>query len=136
MFVLAALLAIYLLIDFFERIDDFIEAHNSFGLAAEYFLFKTPLILEQLIPIIILLGGIIVLGLLNHNGEILALKGAGIHTFRITVPITVSALVFSILTLAFAEWIVPPTTAHTNTIFYEEVRRERPRGILRGNRVD
>jgi lipopolysaccharide export system permease protein len=132
--VMAGLLTIYLLIDFFERIDDFIEARKSFGLAAKYFLLKTPLIIEQLIPIIILLGGIIVLGLLNHQGEILALKAVGIHTFRITIPITVSAIVFSLMTLAFAEWIVPPTTAHTNKIFYEQVRQEKPKGIFRKNR--
>jgi len=132
--VLAALVTIYLLIDFFERIDNFIEAQKSFGLAAKYFLLKTPLIIEQLIPIIILLGGIIVLGLLNHHGEILALKAVGIHTFRITVPITVTAIAFSLLTLAFAEWIVPPATAHTNKILYEEVRQETPGGILRENR--
>ncbi|MBW2467093.1 MAG: LptF/LptG family permease, partial [Deltaproteobacteria bacterium] len=133
-FVLAALVTIYLLIDFFERIDDFIEAKKGFGLAAKYFFLKTPLIVEQLIPVIILLGGIIVLGLLNHHGEILALKAVGIHTFRITVPITVTAIVFSLLTLAFAEWIVPPATAHTNKIFYEQVRQEKPRGILKKNR--
>ncbi len=132
--VLAALVTIYLLIDFFERIDDFIEARKSFGLAAKYFLLKTPLIIEQLIPIIILLGGIIVLGLLNHQGEILALKAVGIHTFRITIPITVTAIVFSLLALAFAEWIVPPTTAQTNKIFYEQVRQEKPKGIFRENR--
>ena len=132
--VLAVLVTIYLLIDFFERIDDFIEARNSLGLAAKYFLLKTPLIIEQLIPIIILLGGIIVLGILNHQGEILALKAVGIHTFRITIPITVTAVIFSLMTLAFAEWIVPPTTVHTNKIFYEQVRQEKPKGILRENR--
>ena len=132
--VLAALVTIYLLVDFFERIDTFIEARKSLGLAAKYFLFKTPLIIEQLVPIIILLGGIIVLGLLNHHGEILALKAVGIHTFRITIPITVTAVVFSLMTLAFAEWIVPPTTAYTNKILYEQVRQEKPRGLIRGNR--
>ena len=134
LFVLAALLTIYLLIDFFERIDDFVERGKSLGLAAKYFVLKIPLIIEQLSPIIILLGGIIVLGLLNHNGEILALKAVGINTFRITFPITGTAVVFTLLTLAFAEWIVPPTTANTNTIFYEEVRQEKPRGILRKSR--
>lgn len=132
--VLAALLTIYLLIDFFERIDDFVERGKSLGLAAKYFVFKIPLIIEQLTPIIILLGGIIVLGLLNHHGEILALKAVGIHTFRITFPITATAVVCTLLTLAFAEWIVPPTTANTNAIFYEEVRQEKPKGILRKNR--
>ena len=132
--VMASLVTIYILIDFFERIDDFVEARKSLGLAAKYFLLKIPLIIEQLMPIIILLGGVIVLGLLNHNGEILALKAVGINTFRITVPITATAVVFSVLALALAEWIVPPTTANTNKIFYEQVRQEKPKGILRGNR--
>jgi lipopolysaccharide export system permease protein len=132
--VLAALVTIYILIDFFERIDDFVEARKSLALAAKYFLLKIPLIIEQLMPIIILLGGIIVLGRLNHNGEILALKGVGISTFRITIPITATAVVFSLAALGLAEWIVPPTTTNTNKIFYEQVRQEKPRGLLRGNR--
>jgi lipopolysaccharide export system permease protein len=134
MLVMAALVTIYLLIDFFERIDDFVEHQKSFALAAQYFILKIPLIIEQLTPIIILLGGIIVLGLLNHRGEILALKAVGIHTFRITFPITATAVVFTLLTLVLAEWIVPPTTAGTNAIFYEQVRGEKPKGILRNNR--
>ena len=132
--VLAALLTIYLLIDFFERIDDFVERGKSLGLAAKYFMLKIPLILEQLTPVIIVLGGIIVLGLLNHHGEILALKAVGVPTFRITFPITGTALAFTLLALAFSEWVVPPTTVSTNAIFYEQVRQEKPKGILRKNR--
>lgn len=132
--VLTALVSIYVLIDFFERIDDFVENQQTISLAAKYFLFKIPMIIEQLTPVIILLGGIIVLGLLNHHGEILALKAVGIHTFRITVPITAVAVLFSLLTLALAEWIVPPTTASTNEIFIVQVRQEKPRGIFRKNR--
>jgi len=132
--VMAALVTVYLLIDFFERIDDFIENQKSLALAAKYFALKIPLIVEQLTPIIILLGGIIVLGLLNHRGEILALKAVGIHTFRITFPITVTAVIFTLLTLGFSEWIVPPTTASTNAILYEQVRGEKPKGIVRNNR--
>ncbi len=133
--VLASLVTIYLLIDFFERIDDFVERDKSLGLAAKYFMLKIPLIIEQMSPIIILLGGIIVLGILNHHGEILALKAVGIHTFRITIPIIATAVVFTLLTLAFAEWIVSPTTASTNAIFIEQVRQEKPKGILRKNRL-
>lgn len=132
--VMVALVTVYLLIDFFERIDDFVENQKSLALAAKYFSLKVPLIIEQLSPIIILLGGIIVLGLLNHRGEILALKAVGIHTFRITFPITATAIVFTLLTLGLSEWIVPPTTASTDTILYEQVRNEKPKGIVRNNR--
>jgi lipopolysaccharide export system permease protein len=132
--VAAALVTVYLLVDFFELIDDFLEHGKGLGLAAKYFILKTPLIVEQLSPVIILLGGIIVLGLLNHRGEILALKAVGIHTFRITFPITGTALVFTLLILAFAEFIVPPTTAATNVIRYEQLENKATGGILRGNR--
>lgn len=134
MLVMTALVFIYVLIDFFERVDDFVEHQKSLGLAVKYLILKIPLIIEQLTPIIILLGGIIVLGLINHHGEILALKAAGIHTFRITFPITGTAVVFTLLILGFAQWVVPPTTASTNTILYEQVRQDRPKGILRKNR--
>lgn len=130
----AVLLTIYLLVDFFERIDDFVENDKPLSLALKYFLFKIPLIIEQMSPIIVLLGGIIVLGILNHHGEILALKAVGVHTFRITFAITGTAIVFTLFILALSQWIVPPTTANTNAIFYEQVRQEKPRGILRKNR--
>lgn len=132
--VAAALVTVYLLVDFFERIDNFLEHGGNLGLASKYFILKVPLIVEQLSPVIILLGGIIVLGLLNHRGEILALKAVGIHTFRITFPITGTALVFTLLILAFAEFIVPPTTTATNVIRYEQLEDAATAGILRGNR--
>ncbi|MGW8161316.1 MAG: LptF/LptG family permease [Desulfobulbales bacterium] len=132
--VMVALVIIYLLIDFFERMDDFVEHQKSLGLAAKYFMLKIPLIIEQLTPVIILLGGIIVLGLLNHNGEILAFKAVGIQTFRITVPITGAAVIFTLMILALAQWIVPATTANTNAILFVDVWHEKPRGILRKNR--
>ena len=132
--VLTALVAIYLLIDFFERIDDFIQAQKPFSLAVKYFLLKIPLIIEQLIPITVLLGGVIALGLINHYGELIAIKAAGTSTFRITVPIMAAAVFFTLLTTSVSEWLVPPTTTITNKIMYEQVRRKKPNGILRNNR--
>jgi lipopolysaccharide export system permease protein len=132
--VLTALLAIYLLVDFFERIDDFMQAGKPLSLAIKYLLLKIPLIIEQLSPITILLGGIIALGLINHHGELIAIKAAGTSTFRITVPIMVAAVFFTFLILVVGEWLVPPTTAITNKIMYEQVRQKKAKGILRNNR--
>jgi lipopolysaccharide export system permease protein len=132
--VLTALMAIYLLVDFFERIDDFMQAGEPLSLAMKYFLLKIPLIVEQLTPITILLGGVIALGIINHHGELIAIKAAGTSTFRITVPIMAAAVSFTMLTVAVGEWLVPPTTAITNKIMYEQVRQKNAKGILRNNR--
>ncbi|MBW1790790.1 MAG: LptF/LptG family permease, partial [Deltaproteobacteria bacterium] len=85
--VLGSLVAVYLLVDFFERIDDFIEAEKSIGLAALYFLLKIPFILDQLLPVCILLAGIITIGLLYRSRELMSLHAGGINIFRVSFPI-------------------------------------------------
>lgn len=131
---LTAFTAIYILVDFFERIDEFIQAGKPMSLAARYFFLKIPFMVDQIIPVSILLAGVITLGLLNHNGELLALKAGGIYMSRVTIPIVIGASLFTLLALVNSEWFLPPTLADTNRILYEEVRGERPRGIARNNR--
>ncbi|MCL1979643.1 MAG: LptF/LptG family permease, partial [Proteobacteria bacterium] len=48
--ILASFISIYLLIDFFEKIDDFIEKGKSFGLIAKFFLLNIPFIIDMMSP--------------------------------------------------------------------------------------
>jgi len=134
LFVLTTLLVMFLINHFFEVIDDFMRAGLSLSMTAEYFLLKTPQMIEELTPIAILLSGIITFGLINHHGGVLVLRSAGIHTVRITIPLIATAVIFSVGTLALAEWIVPPTTAKTDQILFEKVKKEKPKGIERNGR--
>ena len=125
------LLAIYLLVDIFERLDNFIEAKKPLSLALKYFILKIPAIAEQLMPVCILLGGVITLGLLNHHYELIALKAGGINILRITAPLIGGGLLFTLLIMAGGQWLLPITNATVNRIWYEEVRDQTPKGIYR-----
>src|SRR5665648_1113377 len=72
--VAAGFVAIYILIDFFERIDNFMSAGKPMSLVFKFYLLKIPFILDQLGPVLILLSGVITIGLLNHQHELTALK--------------------------------------------------------------
>jgi lipopolysaccharide export system permease protein len=133
--VLGGLLAIYLLVDFFERVDNFMEAKKGIGLAVKYLLLKVPFIYEQMIPVSVLLAGIITLGVLNHHHEFMALKASGIPATRIIRPLFVASLLFIVLTLGISQWVLPPTLAATNRIWYEEVNSQTPKGIERNGRI-
>jgi len=133
--VLASLVSIYLLVNFFERLDNFLEAGKSAGLLARFLLLKIPLMCEQLLPVGLLLAGIITLGLLNHHHELLALTAAGIPVTRITRPLLGGAVVVTLLFLASSQWLLPPTAATTNRIWFEEVKQEIPRGIERNGKT-
>ena len=126
--------AVYLLIDFFEKVDNFMEKGKSMGLVLKFFALNLPFILNQLSPILILLAGVITLGLLNHNHELTALKAGGLPLARITRPIIFGGLIITLLFLAMGQWLLPTSTSATNTIWYEEVKGSIPKGTLRNGR--
>ncbi|RJX36067.1 MAG: YjgP/YjgQ family permease [Desulfurivibrio sp.] len=133
--VLVSLVAIYLLVDFFERIDNFTEAGKSLGLALTYFLLKIPFIYDQMAPVCILLAGVITLGLLGKNRELMSLNAGGISLARIVAPIIAASLLFTILTVAVAQWVLPHTNTRTNEIWYQEVTEQVANGIVRKGRI-
>jgi lipopolysaccharide export system permease protein len=114
---LGGFIAIYLIIDFFERIDNFFEAHLPLSLASEYFLLKCPLILQQGIPIAVLMGTLITLGLMARSNELLVLKGNGISPVLVNAPIVIIALLFTLVNFGLAEYFVPLTSARANYIW-------------------
>ncbi|MBU0730590.1 MAG: LptF/LptG family permease [Proteobacteria bacterium] len=127
--VLCSLVTIYLLVDLFERIDDFLAAKKPISLVIKYLFLKIPLMFDQLIPVCILLAGVITLGLLNRNNEFLALNAGGICVSRIVRPLIFSSLLFTLITMAMGQWVLPSTLTATNKIWYEDIRDIAPKGI-------
>ncbi len=130
-----SLIALYLLVDFFEKVDNFVEAGQSAGLALHYLLLKIPLIIVQLMPVCLLLAAVITLGVLNQHRELLALKAGGLSLRRIINPILAATLIFTLLNLAANEWLLPNTLGAANRIWYEEVKKTKSQGIVRQGQV-
>lgn len=133
--VLGGLISLYLLIDFFEQIDQFTEKGLSIGFALRFFIIKIPGIYYQLSPVAILLAGIITLGLLNHNREAMALNAGGISLWRILSPMIIASLLLTLITLAMSQWLLPITTSKTNKIWYTQVKQPIINGILQNGRI-
>lgn len=127
-------IVIYLLVDFFEKIDDFTKNDKPFSLALEFFLLNIPFIIDQLGPVLILLSGVITLGILSHSNELTALKAGGIPLRQIIKPIGIGALLSTLLFLAMAQWLLPRTISTTNQIWHEDVGGMVPLGIYRNGR--
>lgn len=131
---MVALVVIYLLIDSTQKYDDFIEKGKPLSMALKFFFLNIPFILDQMGPVCILLAGVITLGILNHSNELIALKAGGIPLYRIITPIIISGVIFSLLLLAMAQFILPRSMAITNQIWIEEVKGKVPLGIYRNGR--
>ncbi len=122
--VLLTVVSIYLVVGFFEKIDNFMDANLPFMRIISFFQMKVPFIVAQISPVGILLAVIIVLGLMNKHNEIIALKSGGVSIFYMLKPILLIGLVLSIFVLLLSELIVPLTIVRANRIWNEEVKKK------------
>lgn len=122
-FVLAAVVVIFIAVDFIEKIDDFMDAGLSTARILQYFEYKTPFIVAQITPVGILLAVLIVLGVMNRNNEIVALRAGGISVYYILRPIVTLGFIVGVCLFFLSEVIVPITVAKANRIWTEEVRK-------------
>jgi lipopolysaccharide export system permease protein len=116
----SSFVAIYLVIDFLEKIGKFTRAHGKIHHIFLYFLYKIPEITIQVTPLAVLMATLLTLGMLSRHSEITAMRGCGISLMRITLPVLVTALAVSLLSFLVAEFIVPSTSS--KTLYLEEVK--------------
>ncbi len=99
---------IYLVVDFFERVDRMLEHHLGFREIYLYFLCKIPMVLTQGIPMSAIIAAIIALGIMKRNRELIAMETAGINPSYYVAPIALAGLFFSIFHFCLAEFVVRP----------------------------
>ena len=119
---LGAFVGLYLLVDFFERADDFIEHQAQVSQYLFYFALKVPMIATQVIPLAVLMSAFMTLGGLTRTNELTAMQAGGISLLRITAPLVGCALLIALAVLATNEYLVPLSTRQGNRILEVEVK--------------
>ena len=100
---LFASLGIYLLVDVFDRLDNFLEQGSGPLLIGQYFLFKLPLILSQILPLVFFFALAIQLGMMRRNRELTALESGGISYHRLCGWFLLYAAIWAVLQLGFSQ---------------------------------
>jgi len=121
---LATVVSIYLAVDFFEKIDNFMEAGLPFSKIIRFFYLKIPSIVAQIAPVGILLAVLVVFGLMNKNNEIIALKSSGVSIYYLLKPVASIGLLLTIIIFLLSELIVPITISKANGIWNTEVKKK------------
>jgi lipopolysaccharide export system permease protein len=128
-FVLPVIISLYLVVEFVERIDDFLQYQVSMGTIMRYFLLRIPVVGVQVGPLAILLSVALSVALLQRSREIIAFLAAGTSPWHIIHPFLIGALVMAGVSLGAEELILPG--AHRALMdLQEDQRRSPPQGAL------
>ncbi|MBI1796634.1 MAG: LPS export ABC transporter permease LptG [Candidatus Eisenbacteria bacterium] len=120
---LVGFLCIFMVVDVIEKVDVFLDHHAATTLVLRYYLFRTPEVIVQVLPVALLLATFLALGQLNKFGELTAMRSTGLSLMRILAPVFVIAAGGVIVSLLLGELVVPNTNRERDRIFDVQIRR-------------
>lgn len=119
---LGAFAGIFLLVDFLEKVDDFLEHGAAISLYVLYLLNMLPVAVAQVIPLATLLAAFGTLGGLSKSNELTAMRGGGISIWKITLPLLISGLLLSAGLFFVNEFLIPVNQKKIHYILQNELR--------------
>ena len=133
--ILVSLLALYLIVDFFERIRMFLSKGASMRQMASYFVLTVPMILSQMIPVAVLLGSLLSFGILSKNSEITAMKANGLSLYRLSLPVIAASFAICIVAFLLSEFITPSTNQKAKYVKLIEIQKKEKLGSFKQNEI-
>ncbi len=96
----------------------------SSAILIQYYMYKVPGIVQQMIPVACLLGTIFTLSALSKSNELVALFSAGMSLARISSPILILVVLVSVFSFWLGDRIIPIVSQKENYIFYVQLKKE------------
>jgi lipopolysaccharide export system permease protein len=126
---------IYLVIDFLEKVRRFSSSDCNPLYILLFFLYKIPAIMNQIMPLAVLMSTLLTLGTLSRSSEIVAMQSCGISLRRIAEPILAIAFMLSLFTFFSNEVIIPNTSQRMRYIEEVRILKKSPSTFFRLNNI-
>lgn len=114
--VMATLTALDGLFAFIQELDDIGKGSYGHAQALLYILLTIPNRIYQYAPTAVLIGGLLSLGALAAQGELIALRAAGLSVGQIVFAVLKAGLVFVLLIFALGEFVAPQAADQATTL--------------------
>ncbi|MDX8395844.1 MAG: LptF/LptG family permease [Mariprofundaceae bacterium] len=113
--VMTALLAIYVIIEAFDKAR-YLGHGFTPALLIEYLLLKTPFMIGEFMPIMILIAASIYVTEISHHQELAAMRAAGLGIRKLLVPLFCVGLLAASFNFTINEWVTPITNQRLDII--------------------
>ena len=116
------LVGMFIIIDGFERLDEFVTKNGAASDFVMYYLLKIPFILSYMAPQSVLVATVITLATFSRNNEFTAMKACGIGVTGLTLPIISFSALLALGLMVCNEFITPITSQKMNYLLNIKVR--------------
>ncbi|OGX37782.1 MAG: hypothetical protein A3C53_00785 [Omnitrophica WOR_2 bacterium RIFCSPHIGHO2_02_FULL_68_15] len=120
---LALFLLLYLVIDLFGHLEEFLRLQVPPAVIARYYGAMLPIIFVQVAPFAVLMAVLYTVGNLNRHQELIAMRASGISPWAIVRPLLLAGALVSGLVLCANEGLMPQATATVHALWDQYLDR-------------
>jgi lipopolysaccharide export system permease protein len=117
-------MALLLLVESFDRLDNFIEHQVPWRDAVRYMVLRLPQNLFYMVPVACLLASVLTFSVLSKHSEITAIRAGGVAPLRLARPLFGLAGVGCLLLLLAQEYLLPYANQAHHLIWRTRIRHE------------
>ncbi len=128
-----SLMGIFYIATFIDLSDKLFKKQASGGMLLEFFWYQTPQFVYYVIPLSVLLGALVTIGMLTRTSELTVMKACGISVYRVALPLLFLALVGSTALFALEERLLAQANRRAEAI-NAQIRGRTPRTFNALNR--
>ncbi len=126
---LLALLSIYLLVDFFSKVDNAMENQAGFLPLFLFLANQIPFLLGKFIPLALLLATMLALGGMAQNNEIVAFQAGGLSLVKMARPLVGAGLVLALVTFFINNNLVPVASLEADRLKTVAIRGDEEKNL-------
>lgn len=126
---LMTFVSLFIIVDFFEKIDRLVRAQLGPIALVEYLILKLPFAIGQVLPAAVLLGVMLTFGLMSRSHETMAIRTSGLNILSLVRPAIIFAGVVTLLLLALNLYLIPWSQGRLDVFWQTQVDKKPPRNL-------
>jgi LPS export ABC transporter permease LptG/LPS export ABC transporter permease LptF len=112
----SALMAIFYVSTFIDLSDKVFKGAATWTMLGQYLVFETPQYAYYVLPLAVLLGALVTIGLLTKNSELIVMKACGISLYRVALPMLGCAVIAAGVLFGLDQTILGPANFRADAI--------------------
>jgi lipopolysaccharide export system permease protein len=126
---LVTFVSLFIIVDFFEKIDRLVRAQLGVGALLEYLILKLPFAIGQVLPAAVLLGVMLTFGLMSRSHETMAIRTSGLNILSLVRPTIIYSGVVVLVLLALNLYLIPWSQGRLDLFWQTQVDKKAPRNL-------
>ena len=116
-------LVLFTMMDLLDHIGSLVDNDATISMVARYYLYKAAWIIDTVLPVAMLMATLFTIGAMARYLELTALFAAGWSLLKVTRPLIIVALLVTLLSLAWREYVLPGANIRRDRVWEVEIHK-------------